>query len=459
MTPQEMVERALDLSEADDCIVIVDEASEANLRWADNSLTTNGVTRSKEVTVVALHDTAAGRCAGAMTQQVSGPADLEAVIRSAERAARDGTPARDAAPLITETPGGDWDAPSVVTSISVFADLVPALDELLAASAASGWHLYGFAQHELMSTFVGSTSGLRARWDQPGGRLEINAKGEDLVNSTWTGTFTEDFSDVALPSIAAELNQRLEWGTRRLDLPPGRYETLLLPAATADLMAYMFWRAGGLDAHEGRTVFSRPGGGTRIGDTLARLPIRLWSDPGAKEISTSPFLVARVPGRTSIFDTGVQVRSTDWIADGVLTALPHSRFSAALAGARFTPSISNLLLAGPASDAPNAAEMIASTRRGLLVNSLWYIRQVDPQRLLLTGLTRDGVYLVEDGEVTGQVNNFRFNDSPVGMLSRLLEVSETRKALPRQFAEHLPRMVMPTVRVGDFNMSSVSQAS
>jgi predicted Zn-dependent protease len=103
--------------------------------------------------------------------------------------------------------------------------------------------------------------------------------------------------------------------------------------------------------------------------------------------------------------------------------------------------------------------MIASTKRGLLLTCLWYIREVDPQTLLLTGLTRDGVYLVENGEVTGAVNNFRFNESPVGMLSRLLEVGATEPTLPREWSDYFTRAAMPPLRVAAFNMSSVSQAS
>ena len=103
--------------------------------------------------------------------------------------------------------------------------------------------------------------------------------------------------------------------------------------------------------------------------------------------------------------------------------------------------------------------MIASTDRALLLTCLWYIRDVDPQVLLLTGLTRDGVYLVEDGEVVGAVNNFRFNESPVAMLGRLAEVGTTVPTLPREWGDYFTRTAMPPARVEGFNMSSVSQAS
>jgi predicted Zn-dependent protease len=115
-------------------------------------------------------------------------------------------------------------------------------------------------------------------------------------------------------------------------------------------------------------------------------------------------------------------------------------------------------MAGPAG-APSLEQMVAGTRRGLLLTCLWYIREVDPQSLLLTGLTRDGVYLVEDGEVVGEVNNFRFNESPVGLLARLAEVGRAEKTLCREWSDYFTRTAMPPLRVPDFNMSTVSRAS
>jgi len=120
--------------------------------------------------------------------------------------------------------------------------------------------------------------------------------------------------------------------------------------------------------------------------------------------------------------------------------------------------VDNLILSAPGASA-SLESMIAATKRGLLLTCLWYIREVDPQTLLLTGLTRDGVYLVETGEVTGAVNNFRFNEGPVGMLSRVTETGRTKPTLPREWGDYFTRAAMPPLRVDGFNMSSVSQAS
>ncbi len=461
MTPQESVERALELSKADDCIVIADASSAANLRWAGNTLTTNGLTRSRRLTVIALRNKGEGVASGVVSRAGVLPDQIEELVRAAEEIAEGNEPAEDASPLVRSSmASAHWADEPAATSIGVFERFAPALGEAFGAAAASDRRLYGFAHHELTSTFVGSSSGLRLRHDQPTGKVELNAKTADLSGSAWGGVSTRDFGGVDVPAMVASLDQRLDWGRRRIDLPAGRYESLLPPSAVADLMTYLYWTASGRDAHEGRTVFSKPGGGTRVGDELTSLPVRLWSDPAAPGLECAPFVIAHASGGdSSVFDNGLPLGATDWIADGRLAALTHTRYAARLTGLPLTPGIDNLLMSGPSPAGPSLEEMVASTERGLLLTCLWYIREVDPQSLLLTGLTRDGVYLVENGEVVGQVNNFRFNESPVGMLSRLAEVGRTEQTLPREWSDYFTRTAMPALRVSDFNMSTVSQAS
>jgi predicted Zn-dependent protease len=185
----------------------------------------------------------------------------------------------------------------------------------------------------------------------------------------------------------------------------------------------------------------------------------LRSDPGARGLECAPFVIAHASSRqSSVFDNGLPLAATEWIRGGELAALTQTRYSAGLSGLAATPAISNLILEAPGATA-SLDEMIGRTVRGLLLTCLWYIREVDPQTLLLTGLTRDGVYLVEDGEVTGAVNNFRFNESPVAMLGRISEAGATAPALPREWSDYFTRSAMPALRVDGFNMSSVSQAS
>jgi predicted Zn-dependent protease len=456
MRPQEMVERALELSRSDDCVVIADETSTANLRFAGNTLTTNGVARSARLTVISI----AGSGVGVVSRAAVRDEQIADVVEAADAAARDAAPAEDARELAAGDGGGaGWDDPVEPTTIEVFRGFAPALGDAFAAAEAGGRRLYGFAEHTLTTTFLGSSRGLRLRHDQPTGRLELNAKSPDMTRSAWTGVATRDFSDVDVAALDARLDQRLAWAKNRVELPAGRYETLLPPTAVADLLIYMYWSAGARDAADGRSVFSKPGGGTRIGESLSGTPLRLYSDPAAPGIECAPFVVAHASSREeSVFDNGLPVGRTEWISDGRLAALRQTRHSAELTGQPFTPGVDNLVMEGP-SGGRSLDDMIASTRRGLLLTCLWYIREVDPQTLLLTGLTRDGVYLVEDGEVVGEVNNFRFNESPVDLLGRLTEVGGSVHTLPREWSDYFTRTVMPPIRVPDFNMSTVSQAS
>src|SRR6202012_1512109 len=275
-----------------------------------------------------------------------------------------------------------------------------------------------------------------------------NAKSADLARSAWAGEATRDFADVDVEALAAGLTQRLEWAQRKGGLPAGRYETLLPPTAAADLLTYLYWSAGAKDAVDGRTVFSKPGGGTRVGESLSSQPVTLRSDPFARGIGSAPFGVAHASSRdSSVFDNGLPLGPTDWIRDGDLAALIQTRYSARLTGLPVTPAIDNLIFETAAPSPPSLAEMIASTERGLLLTCLWYIREVDPQTLLLTGLTRDGVYLVENGAVTGVVNNFRFNESPVDLLGRASEAGRTELTLSREWSDFFMRTAMPPLRI------------
>jgi predicted Zn-dependent protease len=461
--PHELVERALELSRADGCVVIADEESSANLRWAGNSLTTNGVTRGRTLTVVAAVDGQEGTASGVVSREAVTKDDLEQLVRAAEAAARAAGPAEDAQPLLRpEGPASaDFTEAPAETTAEVFAEFAPALGEAFALARKSGRLLYGFANHHVTSTYLGTSTGIRLRHDQPTGTLELNAKTADLSASAWAGAATRDFRDVDVAALEAQLAQRLSWAERKVDLPAGRYETLLPASAVADLMIYLSWSAGGRDAKEGRTVFSKAGGQTRVGEKLARLPLTLRSDPSYPGLEAAPFVLAHASGGdSSVFDNGLPLAPTDWIREGELTNLLTTRHSAGLTGLPVRPAIDNLVLEGAdPRTGPTLEEMVARTERGLLLTCLWYIREVDPATLLLTGLTRDGVYLVENGEVRGAVNNFRFNESPVDLLGRITEVGRTERCLPREWSDWFTRAAMPAVRVADFHMSSVSQAS
>lgn len=453
-----VVERALAASKADEAIVIVTDAHEASLRWAGNSMTTNGSSVSRDWAVVSVfRDGPNAARVGSISSTSVDPADIEAVVRASEEAARTATPARDAMPLLEPTHDDTptWDHAPGATEIDVFAGLARDLSTGFGGTD----RLYGFAHHQLHTTWLGTSTGIRRRYSQPTGSVEINGKrgdGSDLA-SAWVGVGTADFTDVDTPGLLAELSRRLDWSATRVDLPAGRYETLLPPSAVADLMIYLAWTMEGRGAHEGHTAFSRAGG-TRIGERLSDIPLTLYSDPNASGLEYRPFVATPSSSESlSVFDNGLPAQRVDWIGSGVIESLVYPRATAAEFAAPATLPGENLLLTG-GSDA-SLDDMIARTERGLLLTCLWYIREVDPATLLLTGLTRDGVYLVEDGRVTAAVNNFRFNESPLDLLRRVAEAGATEITLPREWKDWFTRTAMPPLRIPDFHMSSVSQAT
>ncbi|HWM56949.1 MAG TPA: metallopeptidase TldD-related protein [Pseudonocardia sp.] len=453
--PQEIVERTLAAAgHLHGCAVLVTASSEAVLRWANSTMTTNGHSTTSSVTVIAFValDGGVGAGVAASGVAVSDGDQLTELVAAAEAAARDAGPAEDAMPL-PERGGTDpsWDDPADATSIAVFAPFVEGLAEVLAGPARQ----YGFASHDVTTVWLGTSAGVRRRWVQPTGSVELNAKTPDLAGSAWTGASTVDFTDVDVALLAAELQRRLDWGARTVALPAGRYETLLPPSAMADLMIFLNWTMAGRPAQEGRSALAGPNG-PRVGERLTELPLTLSSDPASPGLEYEPFLAASGSGEgISVFDNGAPTRRVDWVRDGVIGELGYSRAEAAEFGTTFTPPGGNLLLTG--GSAASLPDMVASTERGLLLTCLWYVREVDPASLLLTGLTRDGVYLVEGGEVVGEVeHNFRFNYSPLDVLRRATEVGATERTLPRELKDWFTRVAMPPVRVPEFNMSSVS---
>jgi predicted Zn-dependent protease len=457
-SPQELVERALEASTADGCVVLVDASTSANLRWANNTLTTNGMMQASEVTVISTVDGGQGVAASALTRSASGVDEVRALVEAADAAARQAGPAEDAAPLIDGDSDPSWNDEPQTTSIAVFDTFAPALGEAFTRARSDDRLLYGYVEHTVDTVYLGSSTGLRRRHAQPTGHVGITGKPGDLSRSAWVGQSTRDFSDVDALALDSELERRLGWAKEIVALPADRYDTILPPAAVADLLIYAYWTASARDAHEGQTVYSKAGGGTRVGERLTKTGVNVYSDPAYPGLQCSPFAMAAASSSTSsVFDNGLPLGRTDWISDGTLSALAQTRHSAELTGLPVTPAIDNLLV--KVDDGRGSIDdLIAGVERGLLLTCLWYIREVDPQNLLLTGLTRDGVYLVENGEVTGAVNNFRFNESPIDLLERFTVASETEPSFSREWGDFFPRTATPALRVPDFNMSTVSQA-
>jgi len=452
---QQVVDLALQAAatsgRCDETIVIVSDRAEASLRWAGNSMTTNGVSNSRTTTVIAIVRRGEAAHLGVRRSSVVNPDAIAPLVAAAEDAAHAAPEAHDNAPLLTGSgEPADWDDPVPGTGVGSFAEVARALSVGFAGTD----RLYGYVHHVVETTLVATSTGVRRRFTQPTGSVEINAKRGTA--SAWVGVSTPWFIDVPIDAMLAELSTRLDWARRTVELPAGRYETLMPPSTVADMMIYLGWSMDGRGAQEGRTALSAPGGGTRVGEKLTDLALTMYSDPLAPGLECAPFVhTAAGSERLSVFDNGMDIGRVDWIRDGTISSLVYPRATATEFGVNPAAPADNLLMTGGFA---SLAEMVAATERGLLLTTLWYIRTVDPTTLLLTGLTRDGVYLIEDGEVTAAVNNFRFNESPLDLLRRASEAGVAEPTLPREWGDWATRAVMPTLRIPDFHMSSVSQA-
>ena len=461
--PADVVEDALRRSRGDGCVVIVEESTEVEARFANNTTTTNGTRRSRRVAVASVRGGSAGVSVGVASR--TGDPDLEGLVRASEAEAADAPVDERAQSLLSpEDDGAAASDPGFTsearqTELAVLGGVLGGLGPAFAEAAGHGHVLSGFASHRLGTVYVGTSTGLRLRYEQPTGSFELVARSADGARSSWTATGTPWFDDIDLPAMHGRVAERLRWAERRIELPAGRYETILPPDATADLMVPLLDALSGRDAEDGRNAFAAPGGTTKLGQSVSDLPFELRSDPAEVGIECAPFFVTAASGSdVSVLDNGLALARTPWIEGGTLHRLRYDRAGALRSGQPVAPPVDNVVLELPGAEG-DLADLVAGTERGLLVTCLWYIREVDPVTLLLTGLTRDGVYLVEHGEVVGAVNNFRFNESPVDMLGRVAEAGATVRTLPREWTDYFTRTAMPPLRVDGFNMSSVSQAS
>jgi predicted Zn-dependent protease len=401
-----------------------------------------------------------GRRVASVTRTYFPDERLEHIVRETEAACERRPEAPDFMPLLAGSgEPTDWAAPPADSDIHVFDPLVPQLRKLYEQARRATIATFGYAEFQTATTFVATSTGVRRRHTERIGKVEITGKTPDFARSSWVGQVTHDFLDIDLETMFETLRQRLDWAAHQIDLPAGSYEVLLEPSPAADLAISAYWFMTRRDADEGRSPYSTPGGGTHLGERLFG-GATMYSDPAEPGIEWTPFHYGVDSGGTaSVFDNGVELSRTEWVRDGVLENLITPRYWAAKVGTTAAkPYINNLVLEGPGSTSTTLREMIAETDRALLVTCFWYIRTVDPQTALVTGLTRDGVFLIERGQVKGAVNNFRWNMSPIAALAQATQFGRTGLALPREYDEFL-RSKAPALRIERFNMSSVSEAS
>jgi predicted Zn-dependent protease len=224
-------------------------------------------------------------------------------------------------------------------------------------------------------------------------------------------------------------------------LAPGKYTVILEPAAVADFLWLLFYNFGAREADEGRSFLSLPEGKNRLGEALFNPAVTVFSDPAFPRIPAFP-----------VGEDGLPVGRTAWIEKGVIKNLNYTRYWAQKSGCEPVAFPANIIMDGSSG---SVGDLIRSTEDGVLISRLWYIRDLNPMILLMTGLTRDGVFRIKNGKVVYPVNNFRFNESPVNILKNVVRMSKPVRAMGGETGQSA---FVPALKVKDFNFSSISEA-
>jgi predicted Zn-dependent protease len=463
LRPDEIAEIAASAANPGATIAIVTQTVRKDLRFAKTEVTTNSDTRSREVTILAFCEVAGGMATASITHRCSTRPELTDLIDHAHETAAQLPASIDSFPLITNHPYVsdergvlEFASDAVMTGSAH----IPTgeLGAMFRAARAQEIQLFGYGEVVLEHTLMSSTTGLMRSGFNSHGRFEVTAKSGDGKRSSWWGYSAPDLTDIPASTGWEKLQVNLAKQERSVNIKPGRHTVILSESAVGDLMVDLWWHAQAPDAFDGRSVFSDTHGGTLLGAVVADERVSLQSNPDHPIVPASPLhTVTTSSPHASVFDNGAHLNSQHWIKTGRLESLMCSRAFAAGHGIAFSGSADTLALSVDGGTG-NLADVISRTDDGLLITCLWYNRVVDPRTLLLTGLTRDGVYLIKDGEVIGSVGNFRFNDSPLGILNRIVDAGKTVRCLPREMGDYAPRVAMPPLVIEDFNLSTSSEA-
>lgn len=436
---QQIIEKILTLSKADTTEVFVSGGAGYDLRFAVNTITTCGSASS----VTAYVNAAYGSKRGSVSTTDLSDEGLEFAVRTAESLAELAPENPEfMPPLGKETKYSDPKGFDEETSQPSPANMAHLADECLKQSGSGEIDLSGFLSVGSNFMALGSTSGLFAFHEATNASFSTTARTTEGRGSSKVQSASFRLRDINPASMAQRAIERALAARNPEEIPPGRYPTILEPSATADMLGNFARALNRRSADEGRSFFSEPGGNTKLGQQLFPKFVNLVSDPQHVEVPVYPWGYETLPHTRTV-----------WVEDGIIRNMTVERYWAKKHNLQALPPPGNLIMEG---SQESLEDLIASTERGILVTNLWYIREVDPQKLLLTGLTRDGLFLIENGKVTRPLKNFRFNESPVEVLRNVEKLGRPQRAVGNE-VEGIG-LFMPALKLSSFNFSTVSDA-
>jgi predicted Zn-dependent protease len=428
---RKILEKALSFSKADACEINLSGRNSGNIRYARNTVSTAGYQSNQSLVV----QSSFGKKVGTATIDEFDDASLEKVVRRAEELAQLSPENPEFMP-----PLGPQTYDEAITYKESTANITPEYRAEVASSsivpaAAKDVTAAGFLDDSAQFSAMINSNGLFAYNQSTNVDFTVTMRTNDGTGSGWV---TRDYNDIdkfdASEASKIAIDKAVMSREARA-IEPGKYTVILEPAASADLLRNMFGSFNARSADEGRSFMSAKDGGNKLGQKIVDERVNLWSDPLHPDVPTSTWNGAGQP-----------LKKTSWIENGVVKNLAYDRYWAEQKGVEPVPFPSNAIMEG---GDESLEDMIKGTKKGILVTRFWYIRSVDPQTLLYTGLTRDGTFYIENGQIKFPVKNFRFNESPIIMLNNL-------ESLGQQI--RVNSNLIPYMKIRDFTFTSLSDA-
>jgi predicted Zn-dependent protease len=426
-----IMKKALGYSKADECTVNLSGSEDGNIRYARNAVSTAGEQSQTSLGVTASF----GKRSGFATINEFDDASLEKVMRRAEELARLAPENPEYMPLLgpqTFKESINYHAATAAMDPDKRAEAVA---KSLKVAKDAGLEAAGFLENSTGFNATLNSKGLFGYNKDTEVSFSITVRNREGTGSGYASKRFNDVTKLDTLAMTKIASSKASLSAAAKAIEPGKYTVILEPLAASDMISTMFNGFDARNADEGRSYMSKKGGGTRLGEKLFDEKVTMYSDPLHPDL---PFSTFSSDGRPQ--------EKTVWVENGVVKKLAYSRYWAQQKGVEALPAANRIIMQGGKS---SIDDMIKSTEKGILVTRFWYIRFVDPQTLLLTGLTRDGTFYIENGKVKFPIKNFRFNESPVIMLNNLEELGK---------AERVGSLIVPPMKIRDFTFTSLSDA-
>lgn len=432
-----LCQKILSYSKADECEINISGEYRGNIRYARNEVSTSGALTNKNIVV----SSAYGKKVGVATIDEFDDASLEKVVRRSEELAK----------LAPENPEymGVLGPQTYLKSKAYFESTANITPAKRAEKVAQSLNLCqnekvvaaGFLNDQHGYSALMNSKGLFAYFPASNVNFSLTVRTEDGKGSGYVAKGYSDFEKLDTVKATKVALQKAKASVDAKAIEPGKYTVILEPTAASVLLENIFFGMDARSADEGRSFFSKPGGKTKLGEKIVDERVTFYSDPTHPELPSQPFA-----------GDGEAVGKMKWIEKGVVKNLTYSRFWAKEKGVKSVPNPTNMIMEGGTA---SLEEMIKSTKKGILVTKLWYIRPVDPQTLLLTGLTRDGTFYIEDGKIKHPIKNLRFNESPIIMLNNLETLGVPERVVSTESDQNY---LIPPMKIREFTFSSLSDA-